>query len=371
MAAFAKKAVLHYLAAGILLAVVAAVAVLLIMSRRDEVPGLLTVNGRVEGDRITIAPKSAGRIVELGAREGDTVRAGQMLAKLDDRALQARLAQALAAEGTLKAQVAALEAALVVLRGETAVAVGTAAAQRVAAEAELRRAEAVVAQSERDVRRAHELSAKGFLGPQALERAELEARQAREQRDVAASTVSRAREGVRDAALGPRRVAARSAELTATRARLLEAAAMISEVRVALDDTVITAPTGGTVTSRYANLGEVVDAGSPLLELVDLDRLYLKGYIPEPMIGKVRRGMPARIYADAYPDEPFAATVRYIASRAEFTPKEVQTFDERVKLVFEVRLYVDGNPNGRLNPGQPADGVIRWLEEAPWMAAGR
>lgn len=371
MAASVKQSIAPYLAPGMAAAALIALAAFWLTRPAAEHPGLLQVNGRMEGDRVTVAPKLAGRIAELRAREGDEVKAGQVLARLDDASLRARLERARAMEDSLRAQIAAQEAALAVLRGETAVALATARAQLAAAHAELRRAESAAAQGEREWRRAQELSGQGFVGPQSLERAELAARQGRDQQDAAASAVAQARESLRDAQLGPRRIAARQAELAATRARLREAAAAVSEVQAALDDLTISAPIDGTVTSRYANVGEVVDAGSPLLELIDLDRLYLKGYVPEPMIGQVRRGMAARIYADAFPDQPFAATVRYIASRAEFTPKEVQTVDERVKLVFEVRLYPDANPGGRLNPGQPADGVIRWREDAQWARPHR
>jgi HlyD family secretion protein len=112
--------------------------------------------------------------------------------------------------------------------------------------------------------------------------------------------------------------------------------------------------------------GEVVGAGTPLLVLVDLDRLYLKVYVPEVEIGKLRLGLPARVYTDAFPDQPFAASVRHIASQAEFTPKEVQTPDERVKLVYAVKLYLTENPGHRLTPGLPADAVIRWDPDVPW-----
>ena len=118
--------------------------------------------------------------------------------------------------------------------------------------------------------------------------------------------------------------------------------------------------------TRIVDAGEVVGAGAPLLELVDLDRLYLKVFVPETDIGKVRLGLPAQIHVDAWPSQPFPATVGYIASRAEFTPKEVQTRDERVKLVYAVKLYLDRNPDHRLTPGLPADAVIRWQEITPW-----
>ncbi|HJV96885.1 MAG TPA: HlyD family efflux transporter periplasmic adaptor subunit [Albitalea sp.] len=349
----------------------AAVAAWLILRRPPADDGLLQINGRIEGDRITLAPKFAGRVLELAVREGDVVSAGQLLVRLDDRAVRARLDQALAAQEMLQAQIGAQDAALRVLRGETVVAVKAAQTRIAAAEADARRAEAANAQDGRDHARAEGLSAQGFIGPQALERAGLAEQQSSQQRDAAQALLAQAQQALRDAELGPQRVRAREAELAVTRARLKEAEATVAEARSALDDLAISAPVAGTVTARFVNLGEVVNAGTPLLELTDLGQLYLKGYLPETQIGRVRRGMPARIYVDAFPSEPFAATLRYVSARAEFTPKEVQTVDERVKLVYEVRLQVDQNPGGRLNPGQPADGMIRWREDAAWRSPRR
>ena len=146
-----------------------------------------------------------------------------------------------------------------------------------------------------------------------------------------------------------------------------QAYAVLDEAESILKDLTITAPTSGTVTTRMVEGGEVVGAGAPLLELVDLDQLYLKVYVPEVQIGKVRLDLPARIYTDAFPDRPFEATVRYIASKAEFTPKEVQTPDERVKLIYAVKLYLKENPEHRLTPGLPADAMIRWKDDVAWV----
>jgi len=110
----------------------------------------------------------------------------------------------------------------------------------------------------------------------------------------------------------------------------------------------------------------VVAPGSPLLTLVDLDHLYLRVFVPEAQIGMLRLGLSALIYTDAFPDKPFPATVRYISSRAEFSPRDVQTPEERVKLVFAVKLYLDANPDHRLTPGLPADAMIRWKDGAAW-----
>ena len=149
-------------------------------------------------------------------------------------------------------------------------------------------------------------------------------------------------------------------------ARVAQAEAALAEASSVQDDLTIRAPASGIITTRIIDVGEVVAGGAPLFDIVDLDRLYLKVYVPGKEIGKVRLGLPARVYTDAFPDEPVHATVRYIASRAEFTPKEVQTPDERVKLVYAVKLYLDANPDHRLTPGLPADAVIRWKEDALW-----
>ena len=91
----------------------------------------------------------------------------------------------------------------------------------------------------------------------------------------------------------------------------------------------------------------------------------------ELQIDKIRLDLPARIYTDAFPDQPVDATVRYIASKAEFTPKEVQTPDERVKLIYPVKLYLKENPDHRLTPGLPADAIIRWKDNVAWASPKR
>ena len=169
-----------------------------------------------------------------------------------------------------------------------------------------------------------------------------------------------------EAELGREQIKAKEDDVEALVAQVTQAEAALAEAQSVLNDLVIRAPATGMITTRIVDNGEMVAAGSPLFDIVDLDKLYLKVYVPEKEIGKVRLGLPAQIYTDAFPDKPFPATLRYIASQAEFTPKEVQTPDERVKLVYAVKLYLDENPDHKLTPGLPADAVIRWQEETPW-----
>ena len=316
--------------------------------------GLIQANGRIEGDRTTVASKLAGRIAELKVREGDSVQAGQVLARLEDTQLAARQQQADAAVATLQAQVAAAQAQLAVARREVPLA-------EASADAQLAKARAADAQAAKDAARFDELAERGTVE---VRRAE----QMRLVRSSAAADLRQAEQALASAHLGHDKVKARENDVAALEAGLHQAQAAAKEVASLIDDLSLRAPVGGVVLNRLRESGEMVAAGTPVFEIVDLDRLYLKVYVPEKLIGQLRLGLPARVYSDAFPAQAFAATTRYIASRAEFTPKEVQTPDERVKLTYAVKLYLDANPEHRLAPGVPADAVIRWKDEVPWQA---
>jgi len=195
--------------------------------------------------------------------------------------------------------------------------------------ARVRRTEASLDQAERELARNQKLMADGFITLQMMERTRLEA-------DVQS-------------------------------AALREAMASLAEQQRYLDEMTVRAPTTGTVLVRTIERGEWVQPGTPLFSMVDLNQLYLKIYVPEPDIGKIVHDQPARVHVDAFPDRFFPARVSKIASEAEFTPKNVETREERVKLVFAVELALDENPSGVLKPGMPADAVVR-LEDGPdWI----
>jgi len=328
--------------------------------------GLVQANGRIEGDHYTVASKVPGRIVELKAREGDAVEGRQVLARLDDAQLRARVDQAQAAGEARGAQLEAARTALATLKKQVPLQVDTARAGVAHAEAALAAAGASMEQAGRDARRFENLLKKRSVDKESAEQKALAWKVARAEYATAMAALTQAQKRLAEAELGWEQVEAREQEVVALEAQFKQARAALAEAQSVLDDLTIRAPARGIITTRIVDEGEVVTAGSPLFDIVDLDRLYLKVYIPGKEIGKVRLGLLARVYTDAFPDEPFAATVRYIASQAEFTPKEVQTPDERVKLVYAVKLYLDANPDHRLTPGLPADAVIRWQESASW-----
>lgn len=328
--------------------------------------GLIQANGRIEGDRVTVASKVPGRIRALHAREGDAVTEGQVVVELADREVRARVEQARQAVAAVEAQLQAARTSLGVLERAVPLAIERAAAGVAGARSVVARAAASERHARRDAARLRELAAEGIVDRHAAEQAALARDVARSELAAARAALVQADRQLGDAELGRDRIRAEEDEAAAVQAKLAQAKGGLAEAESVLADLTVVAPASGVVVTRIADTGEVVAAGAPLFDLVNLDRLYLQVYVPGVEIGKVRLGLPARIYADAFPDRPFPATVRYIASRAEFTPKEVQTPDERVKLVYAVRLYLDANPDHRLTPGLPADAVIRWQEGAPW-----
>jgi len=342
-------------------------AVWWLLLRQPPLPeGVIQANGRIEGDHYLVAGKMPGRVAELFAREGDAVQKDQVLLRLDAAQVDARVEQARQAVVALDAQFKAAQTGLAMLRKDAPLTVQTAEAGEALARSQRATALANEAQAARDAARFKRLAESGTVDRRRYEQMELASQVARNQADAAQHGVTSAEKRLAQARLGLERIRAREDEVAALAAQRDQVKAALAEAQSVRDDLTIKAPAAGMLTTRMVDVGEVIAPGAPMFDIVDLDRLYLKVFIPANEIGKVRLGLPARIYTDAFPDEPLAATVRHIASQAQFTPKEVQTPDERVKLVYAVKLYLDANPQHRATPGLPADAVIRWKEDAPW-----
>jgi HlyD family secretion protein len=329
--------------------------------------GLIQANGRIEGDHVAVSSKFSGRVKALLAREGDTVQTGQLLVQLDDPQVQARVKQAKHALDALQAQVKAAQTSLGLLKKDVPLNIEIAEAGVAHARAMVAEAEATEQQKKRESIRYAGMFSLHAASEQSSERANLALALASKELASARTALTKAKKGLAQARLGWDKIRAKKDALKALEAQRDQAGASLEEAESVLRDFSIQAPTKGTITTRMVDAGEVVSAGAPLLDLVNLDRLYLKVYAAEYEIGKLRLGLPARIHTDAFPDQPFEAVARYISSRAEFTPKEVQTPDERVKLVYAVKLYLTENPDHRLTPGMPADAVIRWKKDTPWV----
>ena len=328
--------------------------------------GLIQVNGRIEGDTVSVAGKYPGRVEAIRVEEGDAVEAGQVLVELDDAEVKSRVKQAEAAVAALEAQLESARTGLELLREQLPLTVEAAKANVERTQAMVASAEAAVSQLEKDLGRLRRLERQGTVESSRVEQLALRYDSAVNNLQSARSALNAARSQYRQAEVNTGQVAVREAQVEAMGHQLEQARAGLEQARLALADMTIESPARGTVIARMVEPGELANRGTPLLELVNLDNLYLKAYVPEILIGKVKRGLQARIHTDAYPDQAFPAEVRYIASQAEFTPREVQTQSARTKLVYAVKLYVTENPQGRLTPGLPADAVIRWREDVAW-----
>ncbi len=329
--------------------------------------GLIQANGRIEGETYGVATKIAGKVVRVMVKEGDTVQGGDVMAALDDSPIRERVQQAVSALASARAKLEASKTAYRLLEKEIPLGIDRAKAAKNHAQALLSKAEAAERQAARDADRYSRLAEEGSIGRQKSEHALLALASARSDRQSAESGLLQAQKVLEDALLGPSRLQAKADEIRAIEAQVAQVEAALAEARSIEADLTIRAPISGIVTVKSVNPGEVVAAGTPLFAMVNLDDLYLKAYIPEKEIGKLRRGLPARIWIDALPDTPFEGSITFIASRAEFTPKEVQTPDERVKLVYAVKITVDRNTDHRLTPGIPADTVIRWKDGTSWV----
>jgi HlyD family secretion protein len=214
------------------------------------------------------------------------------------------------------------------------------------AEAGLKQAEASLAVAEDDARRMRELTKTGSVTPKQREDAEARLTIATAQRNAGAEALNKAR------------TLARPEEIRAGEARLDQAQAAADLLKKTIADCTILAPAGGVVTHKAVEPGELVTPGATIVTLAELDSVYVMIYVTENELGRVRLGGPAEIEIDSFPEKVFEGTVTYISPEAEFTPKNIQTKQDRVKLVFGVKVEIE-NREGLLKPGLPADAVIR------------
>jgi len=304
--------------------------VLFAVFRNGEREGSLTASGTVEATEVQLGFLVAGRVESIGVREGDPVKAGQELSSLDLAETGARLNQA-------RAQVEAARALLAEL--ETGARPEEIAQARAARDAVLER----LNDAGRDLERAERLFQGGAISKEAVEKA-------RTAHQVAMNQHTQADEKLRELESGPRRE-----KIEAQRAALAQSEANVAAIEAVLSQMVIRAPFDGLVSVRHREPGEIVSPGAPVLTIQNRDDRWVRIFVPEDRIGAVRHGAPATIVTDTYRDRSYTGSVAFIASEAEFTPKTVQTAEERVRLVYAIKVRITGDGTYDLKPGMPAD----------------
>jgi HlyD family secretion protein len=292
----------------------------------------IQASGTIEATEIRVSSLVSGKIISMSAKEGELLRRGDPIASIDHAGLDIQLGQAQAGVELARAQ---LDLLLVGARAED-LAQAEAALVSARETAKVARADAV---------RMAELFAGGSATVKQKDEAESRAALADAQEKAAEQALRKLSSG------------ARPEELRAAKARLDQAEWAVRAIRKQIEDCSVTAPIAGIVSKRLAEPGELVSAGSALVTMIDPDSLSLTIYVPETVLASVSVGAAADVRIDSAPERSFHGQVSHIASKAEFTPKNVQTKDERVKQVFAVKIAL-GSGEGVLKPGMPADAFL-------------
>ena len=299
----------------------------------------LVLSGNIEAHESLVGFQVQGRIIELPIVEGQWVEPGTLLARLEDADYRQRVRIDEATVHTRKSNLALILA-------------GPREQEVKAAEQTMLDAQADLQQKKLDYDRAQRLYSKDAISAQDHDLAETALKRAEAVFQAANQRYSEAVEG------------SRKEDIAISRANLKEADANLGLSRVNLDYTTLRSPFAGVITVRQAELGEVVVPGTPVVTLSDLDHVWLRAYIAETDLGRIRWGQDAVITTDTYRDKKYHGRVSFISSDAEFTPKSVQTYKERVTLVYRIKVDID-NPNHELKPGMPADVHIKLAIDQP------
>ena len=306
---------------------------LLLAGCRNADDGAVHLNGRVEAVTVDLAPKVAGRVVEVKVREGDRVKAGDLLVTLDLGETALSVERDRDALGSAEARLLDLQS-------------GSRSQDVAAAEADLADKRAAVDLAKKELARQDALAAKKVGIPRDLDRARTDLERASAAEKASTERLALAREGFRRYQTEQARSDAKRA---ATVLKQSETVAREAEVR---------APADGVVLHRMAEPGLLLGAGQPGLTLAFADRLYVRTFIPETKLGRVKTGTAARVHVDAFPGKSFPARVTEISPDAEFTPKAVETREERVNLVYAAKVDLDAGWDAPLVPGQPAEVTV-------------
>ncbi|MBB5346798.1 efflux RND transporter periplasmic adaptor subunit [Desulfoprunum benzoelyticum] len=329
--------------------VVVAVFVYTGLNHRDDFTSL-TVSGNIEVTEIRMSFRIPGKLDQRLVEEGDAVSAGQPLARLDatdQRIAVARAEADLAYAGAVLAEL---------LAGSRSQEIETARAEYDRAVALEKSAIVQLEQARLDHDRYAVLYTAGGVSRKAFENYRTLHETAKNARDEAHARVAAAAELLDLRKTGPRRES-----IDQARAKAGTAEEAVKQARQQLSYTDLFAPVDGIVLSTSAEAGEYLNPAAPVLTIGQTARPWLRAYINETDLGRVKLNQDVKVTTDSYPDRTYNGRISFISSEAEFTPKAVQTFEERVKLMYRIKIDLQ-NPENELKPGMPADAVIDFSE---------
>jgi HlyD family secretion protein len=298
-----------------------------------EDPNLIRLNGRLEAPLVDVAPKVTGRVVEVLVREGDRVKAGDLLIRLDLGELAVAVQRDQAGVESAEARYRDLAA-------------GSRREEVQAAEADVQDRRAAVDLATRELKRQEYLLSRKVGTERDVDRAKTELERAQATLKAALNRAELSREGFR------------KNQTQQARDEVNRAKAQLRQSETVANESEIRAPADAIVLHRMAEPGLLLAAGQPGLTLAFANRLYVRTFIPETKLGRVKQGQTAQVSVDAFPGRTFSAKLTEISRDAEFTPKQVETRNERVNLVYGAKVDLDAGWKEPLVPGQPAEVVV-------------
>lgn len=306
----------------------------------------LRVSGNVEATEVHTAAEASGRIVDLRVDEGDRIEAGAVIARLDTEDTMLQIARTRADRATVVAQLRLLEA------GSRAEDIRQARAQVDATAADVAAVDAEVTAASLDLDRFQALLTANAGSVKQRDDAQARVDTAKARQRAGQDRVRSARE-----ALARLEAGTRPEEIQTARARVAAADAQIAVLEKSERDATVISPIAGIVTQKLVDAGEIVARGTPLVVITDLDHAWANLFVPEPMVPRVTIGQAATVLTDAG-GPGLEGKVTFVSPRAEFTPRNVQTAEERSKLVYRIKVTVD-NSAGVLKLGMPVDAELK------------
>lgn len=355
--------------------------------------GILTLHGWVEGTEVSLSSKVSGNIIKLPVDEGDEIKIGDLLTQVDSEQIKSRLDAARAEiESTkemlqraaddvsiLESRVKGATIALELSQKQSKAKINKARANIKVVNEWLKQAEYNYVKAEKDYIRFSSLIKKKKISQSKMdsieeiynvskagvERIKKDQEKSRANLALAKTTITEIELKKNELETLKRKYNRARTEVDIVKSTLDSAKAKKQERAATLDDTYIYSPVKGTIVEKFIELGEHVVPGTPILLVIDMDQLYIKTYVEQIYIGKIKYKDKARIYVDSFPDRFFEGRITFIAPKAEFTPRDVQMDEHRSRIVYKVEVGIN-NPDGILKPGMPADVDVRWDKDQPW-----
>ena len=293
------------------------------------VEGVLEISGQIEAVETEIRPQVSGQVVDIRAKEGQQVIAGDLLCTIDDRILTVQIQQVQSGLDGLRAKLRLFK------KGTKTEIIAMAQNQLDAAREEKE-------QAQKDQARMSRLLEEGAVSESQKEKADLRLK-------AAAEAVESAEENLNLAQRGREKE-----EIEIVEAEIQNLLAQEELLKIQMEETRIVSPVDGTIETRHIEVGEMASPLLPLFSLIDLNQSYVKAYVPEQFLGQITLGSGVEVICDSFPEKVFKGKVDFISDQAEFAPKNIQTKEERLKLVFMIKSYLD-NRERILKPGMPVD----------------